>query len=154
MIHYIALGQGEARRERPVCFDHSLAYEFEKTTGKLYLKELEALLVEITAAGAAHGTDDAGEAMKHISVVRYIDFMYSALRMGARKQRLPIDFDEYDVNDWLMGDPEAVGQLTNWLFEDNYSPPQVSDDAPDPDELRKKKKPQATTGTASTGKPA
>ena len=144
MIHYATIGIGDRRRERPVCFDHTLAFEFEKTTGKHYLLETKAILTELIMAGALVGTDDAATAARHVSIVRFVDFIHAGLRLGARKEKQPIDFDEYDVADWLLNPEngaEAVSQLTTWFIEATYTPaPSANGKHDDADEGDAKKK--------------
>ena len=128
MIHYITLGKDAQRRERPVCFDHTLAYEFQKTTGKHYLQETDLLLKDLIAVGIGAQTDDPHEAAKHMDVVRMVDFFHAALRLGARKAGIQVDFDEYDVCDWVMSEEQASRQLTAWLVEDTFTMPTANDD--------------------------
>lgn len=126
MIHYVTLGQDDKRRERPVCFDHTMAYEFQKVTGRHYLLESQKLLVQLALAGEKAGTDDAVTAAAHVDIVNFVDFMHVALRLGARKAKEAIDFDEYDVAGWIMADPDAVSQLTTLFIEATYTPPAAS----------------------------
>lgn len=115
MTHFIELGG----KERPVCFSQALGYEYERTMNRSYLRDLEALFSQIAQVGQAMGTDDIGEAAANMSVVALVDLVYCALRLGHRRERIEIDFDPYDVADWVLPDQAAIKQLTVWLVEAN-----------------------------------
>lgn len=118
IIHYVSVGGND----RPVCFSNALAYHFELTTGKSYLSELALLFTELGQVASRSGTVDVGVAAAQISVVRFVDIMHSAFVLGARQERIQVDFDQYDVADWLMSDSTAVAQLANMLAEANIDP--------------------------------
>lgn len=140
MIHYVNIGG----RERPVSFAYSVAYEYEKLTGKFYEPDVQALAVQVITAGAALGTDDVATAACSISIIKFTDIIFAALLVGARKAGQPADFTAYDVADWLGENPEAVGRLTELLLSANFNlKPDAATDNGEPadDEAGKKKKP-------------
>ena len=128
MIQYIETGAGEERRLRPVCFDNSLSYEFERMTGKSFIMELNLLFDELRAVGKSLGTDDVATASGNVSMVRYVDIIYHAFRVGAIKARDKVDFIELDVAEWL-DDRATATTLTTWLAEANMAPKGEPDDA-------------------------
>jgi len=135
MIKYIELGG----QERPVCFDNSLAYEYELTTGNYYEHDLRALFREIAMAAASIGTDNTDVAVGQMSIVKFVDFLHCALRLGYRKTQLPIEFDAYNVADWLLNDGKAVARFTTLLLEANTDPNSVPPDESGDIESAKKK---------------
>jgi len=117
MIHFVHIGG----QERPVCFSYSVAYEYEKQTGKFYEPDVQALAVQVITAGAALGTDDVATAARSISIVKFTDIMHAALVVGCRKAGQKADFSSYEVADWLGENPEAVGRLTELLLSANFN---------------------------------
>lgn len=131
MTHFIELGG----QERPVCFDQTLGYEYERTMQRSYLRDLEDLFLQIAQVGHAIGTDDVGTAAANMSVVKLVDLIYCAMRLGYRREKLTIDFDSYDVADWILPNQEAIAQLSVWLVESNID---TSAQQADPDAAKKK----------------
>lgn len=115
MTHFIELGG----KERPVCFDQTLGYEYERTMERSYLRDLEELFIQIAQVGHAIGTDDVGAAAANMSVVKVVDLIYCAVRLGYRREKKEVDFDSYDVADWILSNQAAMSQLTVWLVEAN-----------------------------------
>lgn len=146
MIHYIDIGQGKNRRARPVSFDNALAYEYELTTGKSYLKDLTALFSELTGVAQTMNTDDVSTAASGMSVVKFGDIMHCAFRLGAIEAREPLDFTVYDVVNWLMADPQAVTKLVDLLADANSDPGAANDE-----DAKKKNTTRPNSPTASTG---
>lgn len=109
-------------KDRPISFSHAMAYHFEVTTGKKYLAELDSLFKEFAAAN--DDDTDIVEAVKGISYVRLVDIAYAALTLGCREQQKNVDFDSYQVAEWLNADSGAVTSLIVAL----------SDSLPKPDE--------------------
>ena len=118
MVHFIELGG----IERPVSFSQALAYEYELTTGNSYLRDLRQLFIEIAEVAAGMNTEDVATAASQMSVVKFVDLMHCALRLGARYERRAVDFDAYQVAEWLLGDSKAVSKLVGWLAEANFDP--------------------------------
>jgi len=149
MVHYITLGG----QERPVCFSYAVAYEYEKQTGHYYEADVAALGAQIITAGARAGTDDVATAAREISMVKFIDILYACLLVGYRKERLRIDFELYDVAEWLTDNRDTVSQFATMLLEANFdlSGENQTDDE-EPDDEKKRKPPTARkklTGTNS-----
>ena len=129
MTQHIELGG----KERPICFTQALGYEYERTMNRSYLRDLEALFSQIAQVGQSIGTDSIAEAAANMSVVTLIDMVYCAMRLGYRRERKDIDFDQYDVADWVLPNQAAITQLTVWLVEAN-----VVTSKPDDDSKKKK----------------
>ena len=146
MIHYIDIGQGEDRRARPVSFDNALAYEYELTTGKSYLRDLTELFSELAGVAQTMNTDDVSTAAAGMSVVKFGDIMYCAFRLGAIEARQTPDFTVYDVVNWLMADTPAVTKLVDLLVNANSDPGAEIDE-----EAKKKDTTPQNSPSASTG---
>ncbi len=131
MTHFIELGE----KERPVCFTQALGYEYERTMQRSFLRDLNGLFEQIARVGQAIGTNDVGEAAAGMSVVILVDMAYCALRLGYRREKMEVDFDAYDVADWILNNEPAVSQLTVWLVEANI------DTSKKPEPQGSKKKP-------------
>ena len=114
-VHFLELGG----KERPVCLDQTLAYEYERTLGRSYLRDLNDLFVQIAQVGQAMSTNDVGTAAANLSVVTLVNFVYASMRLGCRRTSTSVDFDEYQVADWILGNQQAVSQFTVWLVEAN-----------------------------------
>lgn len=143
MTHFIETGQDAERRTRPVRFDNTLVYEFERQTGRKFVTECNALFNELRRVGKSLGTDDVAEAAGGVSMVRFVDIMYHAFRVGALKDRQPIDFTELDVAEWL--DDHTVNiSLVTWLAEANATPAGLAEMETDDDDTGKKKNPAAS----------
>lgn len=147
MIHYIALNGVEW----PICLSHALAYEYERTTGRFYEHDLRALFQDIVTEATAMGTDDAAAAAGKMSLVRFVDFFHAALRLGCRREKTLINFDEYDVADWLLSDNDAVARFTTLLLEANVDPNAKTDNDSTDGAKKKnlKKNPVKSTGRRS-----
>ena len=102
MIHHIHLGG----QDRPITFAYSAAYEYELQTGKSYEIDVAELAGQIIVAGANLGTDDVGAAARTISMVKYLDIAYAALRAAHFKTKTPITFTIHDVADWFGEDKQ------------------------------------------------
>ena len=150
MLHYVDIGG----QERPVCFSYSVAYQYEKQTGNFYEPDVQALAIQVIAAGATLGTDDVATAARTISIVKFADIIYAAFVVGGRKAKKPVDFSIDDLVDWLGENPDAVGRLTELLLTANFKLPEAGqDDEPASDAATagdgKKKTPARLTGTNS-----
>jgi len=135
MIHHIHLGG----QDRPITFAYSAAYEYELLTGKSYEIDVAELAGQIIIAGANLGTDDIGAAARTISMVKYLDIAYAALRAGHFKTKTPITFTIHDVADWFGDDKQKAAQFTEMLLSANFNLDAVAEDKPDPEKPAKKK---------------
>lgn len=134
MIHHIHLGG----QDRPITFAYSAAYEYELQTGKSYEIDVAELAGQIIVAGANLGTDDVGAAARTISMVKYLDIAYAALRAAHFKTKTPITFTIHDVADWFGEDKQKAAQFTEMLLSANFNLDAVAEDA-DPEKPAKKK---------------
>ena len=143
MIQYIHLGG----QDRPITFAYSTAYEYELQTGKSYEKDVAELAGQLIVAGASIGTDDVATAVGQISMVKYIDIAFAALRAGHLKAKTPITFTVHDVADWFGDDKQKAAQFTEMLFYANFNlktdQPPVDSESPG-DSVDSKKKAPAT----------
>ena len=117
MIHHIHLGG----QDRPITFAYSTAYEYELQTGKSYELDVAELAGQLIVAGANLGTDDVGTAARTISMVKYLNIAYAALRAGHFKTKTPITFTIHDVADWFGDDKQKAAQFTEMLFFANFN---------------------------------
>lgn len=117
MLNYIHLGG----QDRPITFAYSTAYEYELQTGKSYEKDVAELAGQIIVAGASIGTDDVATAVAQISMVKYIDIAFAALRAGHLKAKIPVTFTVHDVADWFGDDKQKAGQFTEMLLSANFN---------------------------------
>lgn len=95
MVHYIKFGD----KERPVLFGMAALYDYERRTGKKALSEFSSI--------------GAGE----VAIATIVDLAYSGLIVGHRKERRDVDFDQYDVAEWLT--PKAMEEVMQ-LFADSF----------------------------------
>lgn len=146
MIHNIHLGG----QDRPLTFAYSAAYEYELSTGKFYEQDVAELAVQVIAAGAMLKTDNLGEAARTISMVKYLDIAYAALRAGHLKTRTPINFTVHDVADWFGEDKKQASRFTELLLQANFNlKPDPDEQEEQDDDPAKKKRPAQLTGTNS-----
>lgn len=123
MTHYIELGG----KTRPVRFGMAGLYEYEQRTGRKALADFGAYLKAVDAArekalqelGVESITKEqensiAGECL---SFVFAVDLAFSGLSAGCRSEKLPLDFDAYDVADWMMADSESIGDVMQAFSE-------------------------------------
>lgn len=115
MVHFLNIGG----QERPLCFDQSLAYEYERRLNRSYLRDLNELFQQIAQVGQSVGTNDIGKAAESLSVVSLVNFFFVSMCLGCRRESRKVDFDENDVADWILGSQDIVAQFTMWLVEAN-----------------------------------
>lgn len=90
-------------KERPLDFTFRGLWEYENRTGRNSIEDFSAL-----ETGAVSP-----------SVTMMVNFVLAGLIAGARVEKLPIDFDEYDVAGWLSDDP-SVFVKSMGIFKDSW----------------------------------
>lgn len=130
MITYIRIGG----KQRPVCFGHQVAYDYEFNTGRNY----NALLVSVSEmffkSAAAIGDADAAadmeleaaalllseekkQAVATFSVVPLTDLVYHGMLYAHRREGLEIDFEAADVAGWVFDDPDTMSACMRLMME-------------------------------------
>lgn len=166
MITYIRIGG----KQRPVCFGHQVAYDYEFNTGRNY----NALLMAVSemmfqSAVAVAGNDGAADmeidevailmseerkkAITQFSVVPLTDLVYYGMLYAHRREGLEVTFEASEVAGWVFDDRETMTACLRLMME---SLPQNKTDA---DAKKKTAKPAAepshrlSTGNHSSKRP-
>lgn len=166
MITYIRIGG----KQRPVCFGHQVAYDYEFNTGRNY----NALLMAVSemmfqSAVAVAGNDGAADmeiddvailmseerkkAITQFSVVPLTDLVYYGMLYAHRREGLEVTFEASQVAGWVFDDRETMTACLRLMME---SLPQNKTDA---DAKKKTAKPAAaasprlSTGNHSSKRP-
>lgn len=159
MITYIRIGG----KQRPVCFGHQVAYDYEFNTGRNY----NALLMGVSdmmfqSAAAITGPDGAADmeidevaillnedrkrAITNFSVVPLTDLVYHGMVYAHRREGIPLDFEASEVAGWVFDDHQAMTDCLRLMMES----------LPKTDEAKKKtmpaSKPAAAPPRQSIGK--
>lgn len=130
MITYIRIGG----KQRPVCFGHQVAYDYEFNTGRNY----NALLMSVSemffqSAAAVAGPDGAVDmeidelailmsderkkAITQFSVVPLTDLVYHGMLYAYRREGLEVNFEASDVAGWVFDDHEAMTNCIRLMME-------------------------------------
>lgn len=80
--------------KRPVRFGFEALYSYERNTGKKALEDFQAL-------------QSGGQ----VPITLMVDLVWSGLFAGYRKEEIPVDFDEYNVAEWLSEDQTAFARV-------------------------------------------
>lgn len=80
--------------KRPVRFGFEALYSYERKTGKKALEDFQAL-------------QSGGQ----VPITLMVDLVWSGLFAGYRKEEIPVDFDEYNVAEWLSEDQTAFARV-------------------------------------------
>lgn len=134
-------------RKRPVNFTFEVAYRYEETTGRKYMRDLRLLfrqLAEISQIAGSDNTDDLVDATDQISMVVLADIVHTALDYAATERGETLDCTPAQVAGWLLTDTAASAQVFNLLAA---SMPQHN-----PDEADSAKKKTAKVQTTMTQK--
>jgi hypothetical protein len=99
MTQYIQIGGAN----RPVRFGWAGLLEYEQQTGRKALADFAEF-----SGGAAS-----------ISVTTLVDMVYYGLVCGHRKAGVNVDFDKFDVADWIGGDSDVMN-LVMKVFTDSF----------------------------------
>lgn len=162
MITYIRIGG----KQRPVCFGHQVAYDYEFNTGKNY----NALLVKVSdmffqSAAAITGPDGAvdmeidevailmseerKQAITEFSVMPLTDLVYYGMLYAHRREGVEVDFEAADVAGWVFDDPQAMTDCLRLMME---SLPQNKPDAGAKKKTTPASRPAAANPSKSTGR--
>lgn len=156
MIHYINLGG----QERPFTLVYSVPFDYEmEYEGRFYNTDVAELVTQMMNAATS-----MGEAQKRLledgetdytkivglisqansvglSVVRLVNILFVALKVGHRIAGVPVEFSKQDVADWIGGNTDAVAKFTYTLLQANFNFPDPSENGKeDADDTKKKKK--------------
>jgi len=82
-------------RLRPVRFGFAGLYEYEKRTGRRALADFAEL----------------SQGLEQVSVELIVQLVYSGLTAGYRHDKQNVDFDEYDVADWITEDTGVIEKV-------------------------------------------
>jgi hypothetical protein len=97
MTSYIEIGG----KQRPVRFGFAGLLEYEKRTGRNAVLDFQTL----------------SEGLQSASVTMMVDLVLCGLLAGHRTERVSIEFDEYDVADWITDDIGAVERIMTAFVE-------------------------------------
>lgn len=161
MITYIRIGG----KQRPVCFGHQVAYDYEFNTGRNY----NALLMKVSdmffqSAAAVAGPDGAADmeidevailmseerkkAITEFSVVPLTDLVYYGMLYAHRREGIEVDFEAADVAGWVFDDQSAMTDCLRLMMA---SLPQNKDAA---GAKKKTTNPTAKPAAAASRKPS
>lgn len=104
-------------KSRPIHFSNRVAYEFERITGRPYLAAVDALIRDLQALAIRSQKEEVEDVAKDLHVAGLVDMVFAGLSYGHRVERLPVDFDVYDVSEWLLDDPDAISACVSLLIE-------------------------------------
>lgn len=119
-------------RKRPVNFTFEVAYRYEETTGRKYMRDLRLLfrqLAEISQIAGSDNTDDLVDATDQISMVVLADIVHTALDYAATERGETLDCTPSQVAGWLLTDTAASAQVFNLLAAS--MPQQMQEDGED-----------------------
>lgn len=117
MVAHIELGG----KLRPISFAFRQQRHYEELFGRPFARDLQTLMQQFAPMFSAKNKDDMIGMAADISVVALGDMFFSALVCGHHQERVPVDFDVYDVTDWMMSSQEAVEKMTLMLISANTS---------------------------------
>lgn len=127
---------------RPIQFGHGMILEYEDTTGRLYLDDLETLRERLSAAYATlpkgenrQITEDDMRALgRKMPLGHLARFCFIALRWAGRRAGETLDFTQEDVLGWIMESPAEMATLVTFIIDSM----QKTDDEPAPESAKKK----------------
>lgn len=90
-------------KQRPVRFGFAGLYEYEQQTGRKALSDFASL-----SAG-----------LENVSITLIVDLVYYGLVCGHRKDGANVDFDKFDVAEWI-GNDQGVLQTVMQAFADSF----------------------------------
>lgn len=117
MTEHIELGG----KLRPVSFAFRQQRHYEEIFNRPFARDLQTLMQQFAPMFSAKDKDDMIGLAADISLVSLGNMFFSALVCGHHLERLPVDFDVYDVTDWILADASAVEKMTHMLISANTS---------------------------------
>lgn len=117
MTEYIELGG----KLRPVSFAHRQQRLYEEAFGSTYLKDVRVLMSQFAPIIGEDDADRITGMAGDISLVLLGNLFYSALLCGCSLEKVSVDFDVYDVTDWIGEYPDAVTKMMNLFVFANTS---------------------------------
>ena len=117
MTEHIELGG----KLRPVSFAFRQQRHYEEIFNRPFARDLQTLMQQFAPMFSAKDKDQMVELAADISLVSLGDMFFSGLVCGHHLEKIPVDFDVYDVTDWIMADAAAVEKLTHMLISANTS---------------------------------
>jgi hypothetical protein len=116
MTEYIELGG----KLRPVSFAHRQQRFYEEEFKTPFAKDWALLMGQFSPMlDKTKDKDAVKELAANVSLVLLGNMFYSAFLAGYNLERLQIDFDVYDLTDWISADTNIVTKLTTMLVSAN-----------------------------------
>ena len=137
-------------RKRPINFTFEVAYDYERTTGRMYIKDYNQLCAQLAETAnrlQSEGPETAGDG---ISMVLLADMVHTALDYGARKAGQEFDGTPQEVAGWLLSDVAASEQVFLLLFDSMATAKKKTETTNIQDKATRK----PTKRERSTGKPS
>lgn len=100
MTEHIEIGG----KQRPVRFGWPALLEYEKRTGGNALADFQQM----------------AEGLQGASVTTMVNLVLCGLAAGYRSERIQVDFDEYDVADWIGADFQSIFEQITTLFVQSF----------------------------------
>lgn len=102
---------------RPINFTFEVAYDYERTTGRKYIKDYNLLCAQLAETASRLQSESPDTAGDGISMVLLADMVHTALAYGARKAGQEFEGTPQEVAGWLLSSPEASEQVFLVLLE-------------------------------------
>lgn len=136
-------------RKRPINFTFEVAYDYERTTGRKYIKDYNLLCAQLAETANRLQSESPETAGDGISIVLLADMVHAALDYGARKVGQELEATPQEVAGWILSDQNAAQQVFTVLLESVSTPKKKT--------LKTEETPTTTTQTTpkkarSTGK--
>lgn len=91
-------------KRRPIRFGWPALLEYEKRTGGNALADFQQM----------------AEGLQGASVTVMVNLVLCGLAAGYRSEKIPVDFDEYDVADWIGADFQNIFEQITALFVQSF----------------------------------
>lgn len=116
MTEYIELGG----KLRPVSFAHRQQRFYEEEFKKPFARDWQMLMMQFAPMlDKTKDKEAVTELAADVSLILLGNMFYSAFMAGYNLERLQIDFDVYDLTDWISADTAIVTKLTMMLVSAN-----------------------------------
>lgn len=106
---------------RPISFAFRQQRHYEEIFNRPFAKDLQELMKQFAPMFATKDKEEMVGLAADISLVTLGNMFYSALVCGHHLEKRVVDFDVYDVTDWMMEDDSKVEKLTMMLLSANTS---------------------------------